>query len=162
MQQYETIENGIKNNDIRALREAIGSICYTNRDFSSGEFDEAIRYVESHGIKLKDPALIGEPLISSRKRTFTDDDFADAIFELKSNFCDERIKDVKTIGKELYGNSFKDVKPHSNTQNTSIQKTDYGTDPNVLSHRNSNKGMAIGLVAVVVIVLIIILLLLKK
>ena len=90
MQRYEAIENGIERKDIKALREAIGSIIYTSRNFSSGEFDEAIKYVESKGIKLKDDALIGEPTISSQKDTFTKEDFADAIFELKENFCDER------------------------------------------------------------------------
>ena len=54
MQKYDAIENGIAQNDVRALREAIGSICYTNRDFSDGEFFEVISYVESKGIQLKD------------------------------------------------------------------------------------------------------------
>lgn len=161
MRKYEAIEIGIKGNDIRVLREAIGNICYTSRNFSSGEFDEAIRYVESYGIKLKDERLVGDPPISSQKSTFTDDDFADAIFELKENFCDERIRDVKTIGKALYGNSSEEAKPRNNTQNTPIQKTSYGTDPNVSSHQTSNRGIVIGLVAVVV-VLIIALLLLKN
>ena len=31
MQKYDAIENGIAQNDVKALREAIGSICYTNR-----------------------------------------------------------------------------------------------------------------------------------
>ena len=33
MQKYDAVEKGIANKDIKALREAIGSICYTNRDF---------------------------------------------------------------------------------------------------------------------------------
>lgn len=102
MLKYETIEKGIREHDVKAIREAIGNICYTSRDFSSGEFDQAIKYVESKGIKLKDDRLNGAPVISKQKNTFTDEDFARAIFELKSNFCDERIEDVKTIGKKLY------------------------------------------------------------
>ena len=35
MQRYDVIENGIANQDIKALREALGSICYTSRDFSA-------------------------------------------------------------------------------------------------------------------------------
>lgn len=42
MQKYEEIENGIATRNITALREAIGNICFTSKDFSSGEFDEAI------------------------------------------------------------------------------------------------------------------------
>lgn len=111
MQKYDAIENGIAQNDVNALREAIGSICYTNRDFSNGEFFEAIKYVESKGIQLKDAVLVGNATISSQKSEFTDEDFAKAIFELKRNFCDERIQDVKTIGKKLYGK--KDSAPKS-------------------------------------------------
>ena len=102
MQRYEAVENGILNNDIKGLREAVGTLCYTSRDFSSGEFDEVVAYVEKRGIKLKDDKLEGE-LVSEGKTTYTDEDFAYAVFELKNNFCDERIADVKKIGKALYG-----------------------------------------------------------
>lgn len=51
MRKYEAIENGIAKGDIKALREALGSISYTNWDFSNGEFDEAVEYVKSKGIK---------------------------------------------------------------------------------------------------------------
>lgn len=137
MQRYEAIENGIKNNDISALREAIGSICYTSRDFSSGEFDEAIKYVESKGIKLKDDMLMGDTTISSIK-----EDFADAVFELKNNFCDERINDVKIIGKKLYGR----IPKGDNETNISN-----GASPNHQSHQS---GLII-LVAIIIIVIVV-------
>ena len=85
MQKYDAIENGIANDDVKSLREAIGSMCYINRDFSNTEFFEVIKYVESKGIKLKDKTLIGNT-ISSQKSEFSDEDFAKAIFELKRNF----------------------------------------------------------------------------
>ena len=160
MQKYDAIENGIAQNDVRALREAIGSICYTNRDFSNGEFFEVIRYVESKGIQLKDAELVGNPTISSKKSEFTDEDFAKAIFELKRNFCDARIEDVKTIGKKLYG------KKEVATSKSVTEKNDYirqtsgaGTFPNHQSHqKNSSKTpMVIGLVAIIVIIIIILL-----
>lgn len=159
MQKYDAIENGIAQNDVKALREAIGSICYTNRDFSNGEFFEAIKYVESKGIQLKDAGLVGNATISSQKSEFTDEDFAKAIFELKRNFCDERIQDVKTIGKKLYGK--KDIAPKSlSEKNDYTMKTGgAGTLPNHQSHqkKNSKTPMAIGLVAAVVIIIIILL-----
>ncbi len=159
MQKYDAIENGIAQNDVKALREAIGSICYTNRDFSNGEFFEAIKYVESKGIQLKDAGLVGNATISSQKSEFTDEDFAKAIFELKRNFCDERIQDVKTIGKKLYGK--KDIAPKSlSEKNDYTMKTgSAGTLPNHQSHqkKNSKTPMVIGLVAAVVIIIIILL-----
>ena len=101
LNKYKSIEKYVAEKDIKHLRECIGSIIYTNWDFSKGEFDAAIKYVESKGIKIMDDHLVGDPPISSQKKTFTDDDFARAIFELKKNFCEERIKDVKTIGRAL-------------------------------------------------------------
>lgn len=155
MQKYEAIETGIKNNDVKALREAIGSICYTSSDFSSGEFDEAIEYVESKGIQLKDDALIGDPTISSQKQDFSDEDFARAIYELKENFCDERIQDVKTIGKALYRTNL--------PEKTDAPAQDTGTLPNGQGHQPNNNTLPViaGLVAVVLVVLLVILLLWK-
>ena len=164
MQKYEAIENGIANNDIKALREAIGSIIYTNRDFSNGEFFEAIKYVESKGINIKDSELTGLPTISSQKKEYTDEDFARAIFQLKKNFCDERIKDVKTIGESLYGSkkitSTEQIKTIS--KETSTKKRSAGTVPNAKSHQQKiTPIVVIGLVAVVGIIILVCLLAMK-
>ena len=161
MQKYEAIENGIANNDVKALREAIGSICYTNRDFSNGEFFEAIKYVEAKGIQLKDAELVGRPTISSQKCEFTDEDFAKAVFELKKNFCDARIDDVKKIGEKLYGNKSMDEKSGTSEQRIPEQKVSssekrVGTSPNQQSHQLDKKiAMAIGVVAIIVIIVVI-------
>lgn len=168
MQKYDAIENGIAQKDVKALREAIGSICYTCRDFSDGEFVAAIDYVENkNGIKIKDDSLVGNPTISSQKSDFTDEDFAKAIFELKKNFCDERISDVMTIGKKLYGkkkveNTPTATRKSEETRERTNRTVNVGTLPNQASHQQknqtSNAPMIIGLVAVIVIILIIILL----
>ena len=150
MQKYESIERGIANNDIVGLREAIGSICYTSRDFSSGEFDEVLRYVESKGIKLKDDTLDGE-LISDGKTAYTDEDFARAVFMLKKNFCKERIADVKKIGKALY----------KKTAPVSVKSSQTGTSPNVKRHReesNLGKILPVAIGAAIILIAIIILL----
>lgn len=150
MQRYEAIEQGIARRDIRALREAIGTICYLNRDFSSGEFDEAVRYVESKGIQLKDDGLIGELPVSSQKSSFTEDDFGAAVFELKENFCNERIEDVKKIGKALYS-----VKEQAKLETRrQMGQTKHGTDPNAESHQTNNALLMAGLVAATMIILL--------
>lgn len=153
MQKYEAIEKGIENKDVKRLREAIGNICYTNRDLSNGEFFEAIKYVEDREIKLKDTKLIGKPTISSQKEEFTDDDYSRAVFELKKNFCDERIKDVQTIGKKLYGKK--------TTPITTTKPSQVGKNPNQESHQRSQKSVVISGLVAVVIVLVLILILLK-
>ena len=138
MQRYDVIENGIANQDIKALREALGSICYTSRDFSSGEFDDMVKYVESKGIRIKDDRLVG--------------DFAKALFELKKNFCDERIEDVKIIGKKLYG---------LEEQPKKEEPVYCGTSPNRQSRQKNSVLLLAGLAALMIIVLVV-LLLLKK
>ena len=155
MQKYDAIGSGIKNNDISILRECVSNIIYASRNFSSGEFDEMVRYVESKGIKLKDDSLVGDPPISSQKSSFTDEDFARAIFELKRNFCDKRIEDVKHIGRTLYPS-----KPKSNGASPAGKSSDStGTLPNQQSHQQKgNTPMIAGLVAVVIMIVIVILL----
>lgn len=155
MQKYEAIEKGIQEKDIKGLRESIGSICYTCRDFSDGEFDEVVEYVVSKGVSIFDPILNGE-LVSFGKDTFTDEDFARAVFELKRNFCKERIADVKKIGTALY----KKAPVSSNTKGT-------GTSPNAECHQttNLNKLKIAGLVAAgvaIVAVAVVLVILLKK
>ena len=138
MQKYDAIEKGIAENDVNGLRESIGSICYTCRDFSDGEFDEVVNYVVSKGISLFETDLNGE-LVSANKDTFTDEDFARAVFELKRNFCKERIADVKKIGETIY------KKAPASTDTTKGT----GTSPNAECHQtiNSNKLKIAGLVA---------------
>ena len=150
MQNYETIEQKIADNDVSSLRESIGNICYIDRDFSSGEFDEVLRYVESKGIKLKDDTLDGE-LISDGKTAYTDEDFARAVFMLKKNFCKERIADVKKIGRALY----------KKTAPVSVQTSQTGTSPNVERHReesNLGKILPVAIGAAIILIAIIILL----
>ena len=117
MRKYDEIEKGIADNDIERIREAIGSICYVDRDFSKGEFDRVLRYVESKGIKVKDDTLDGK-LISDGKTAYTDKDFTRAIFMLKKNFCNERIEDVKKIGKTLYKKTVQKEQNKSNQNQT--------------------------------------------
>lgn len=150
MQVYEAIEQGIITRDVVSLRDSIGSICYTCRDFSDGEFDRIVEYVESKGIELKDSTLADGPTISSQKSEFTDDDFSRAIFELKRNFCDERIDDVKKIGRALYKNNSNLV---VETEEVQDKKTERGeiNSKNFVSHqtRKLNKKTIV-LVAVVI------------
>lgn len=109
MQKYETIEKGIANKDTYLLKEAMGGLCYTCRDFSDGEFDEVLKYIEGKGVKIKEKFNGDPPLISKNKRPedFINEDFTNAVFEMKKNFCNERISDVKKIGRVLYGSKTK-------------------------------------------------------
>lgn len=147
MERYEEIEKGIETKDIRGLREAIGTLIYANRDFSKGIFDEVVQYVEDKGIKLKDDSLVGGPIISATKNSYTNDDFSRAVFELKRNFCDERIEDVKTIGRALYGKKPKEE-----------ETTGDARRPKEKSHNSTSQ---IGIVVVIAAIIICLVKLLK-
>lgn len=100
----ELIEDAIENNDISLIQDAIGTICYTDRSFEDGRFLAAIHYVvDKKKIDIMQE-FDGNKLISKTKTEYTDKDFGEAVFYLKENFSKERIQDVMTIGKKLYGN----------------------------------------------------------
>lgn len=161
MQKYEAIEQGILEKDVAALKEAIGNICYTCRDFSDGEFDRIVRYVESNGITLMDDGIEGNPTISSQKGYFTDDDFSRAVFELKRNFCKERIDDVKKIGKTLYKDVAKEVEElEAVDSNNKIQAE--AIDPKKAQSHQKKRGLMSIILAAVVVIIVLILFILKN
>lgn len=137
MQRIDAIEKAIKLNDIEGLRVAIADVCYIRRDFSTGEFDELVDYVINKGIELKDDKLVGQ-LISEGKTTFTEDDFPMAILELKENFCDERIEDVKKIGRALYGKSEQKPIEHGMPENLGTEPKRYGNSGGSNNYFGSN------------------------
>lgn len=170
MQKYDTIEKGIKNNDVQSLRNALGNICYISRDFSDGEFDEVVKYVEKHGIKIKDDKLTGKPIISGQKNEFSEEDFARAIFEMKKNFCDERIEDAKTIGRALYGNKKEEraqiksteVKSKSLSKEKQRNSNLKGSgNPNFRGHQQKKNNIVLWLMAAVIMILLIMIFLKK-
>jgi len=150
MYTNDLIEKCLANNDVDGLRQAIGSICYTSRDFSSGEFDEAVSYVKSKEKRLMEEFNSSPELISKTKDNFTQEDFGDAVFELKSNFCEERIWDVKTIGKFLSKN-ISVIGTTRKSDVNSYERTLERTFPNK-SSRHSQRVKRIPLIAGVTMV----------
>lgn len=103
--KYRVVNEYIKEKNIFGLREALGNICYTNRSFSNGDFDKAFELIKSKGIDIMEEFDNSEPLILSNKKLeeLGHDDFTLAVFNMKENFCKERIAEAKKIGKYLYG-----------------------------------------------------------
>jgi hypothetical protein len=131
MQKNETIEKAIKSKNIQLLREYLGNICYIDANFSTGEFDSTIRYIKNSGIleeELKDKKLEGELITDQKTSPYTQDDFIEAVSKLKNNFCDERIEDVKKIGKMLYPK----VETKSVAKKKSIPKKEQSHQTNIV------------------------------
>lgn len=157
MQEFSVVDEAISNNDIEMLKEIVGNLCYACRDFSDGKFDEAIRYIKANGIELKEAYNAKEPLVSEGKSELTDDDFSEAVYRLKNNFCDERIRDVKKIGKALYGVEIKVIETKATKERKKASSGTEGTVPNQTSHQKDIVvPAAITLVAVILIVVILV------
>ena len=78
---------------------------YTDRAFLHGEFEKVITYVINIcGIRdLFEPFCSDPPMRTSYPdKNYNKEDFTKAVYELKKNFCQERIQDVKIIGRFVY------------------------------------------------------------
>ncbi|MBR1444347.1 MAG: hypothetical protein IJ583_12550 [Firmicutes bacterium] len=101
----EKIIQCIHSNDLKGLREHIGMMAYTDRAFLHGEFEKAIMYViKICGVRdLFEPFCSDPPMRTSYPdKNYNKEDFTKAVYELKKNFCKERIQDVKIIGRYVY------------------------------------------------------------
>ena len=116
----EKILKCIEEKDLSSLREYIGTIIYTDRAFLHGEFEAAIKYIteECYLVELFEPFNYSPPLKSKiTNSAFSKKDFTEAVYELKANFCRERIEDVKIIGRAVYGDLQKQVEASEKEKN---------------------------------------------
>lgn len=120
----EKITKCIQDNDIVALREYIGTIIYSDRAFLHGEFEAAVKYLTEDCFitELFEPFNGNPPLKSqSGASSFQQSDFTEAVYDLKDNFCRERIEDVKIIGRALY----KDMQVEAEKNNAQEKKVGF-------------------------------------
>lgn len=144
MSKFNAINDGISTQDIPALREALGNICYTDSSFTTSDFEDALADIKAAGINVFDTELKGD-LITTGKTAFTKEDLTRAIFKLKRNFCLERIDDVKQIGKQLV--------PEKTPK--APKSTNVPVENKVPTKQNNNAPILVGVVIVVIIGLII-------
>lgn len=98
------VEECIERSDIRGLKGAFVGIIFSDRSFSSGDFDNTLSYIKSKtNINVMESFDNGE-LLSNKINSgrVTEDDFEEAVYNLKVNFSKERIDDVKKLAKVLY------------------------------------------------------------
>lgn len=150
MYKNDVIEKYLRSGDVISVRECICGFCYTDRNFSTDKFDGAIQYVQSQGMEIFEK-YNGKPLLIDAKSEFTEQEYEDAVHELKKNFCKERISEVKKIGRAIYG------EPKAET----LKKN--GTLPKELSHQDrKNHGIIVGGVLVAAVIIIVLCILLVK
>lgn len=100
------LDERIKAGDRIALISLLTNICYVDKNFSTGEFDEALNYVKERYSGIFAPSLDADPpLYGPRVKNgeqLTNKDFTDAVAHLNYNFCQERVDDIKKLGKHLF------------------------------------------------------------
>lgn len=95
-----------EHNDIEEIRNILIGMIYASRDFSDGRFDRNYNALkESIKNEIMQEKNDEKYVYGSKPdNELTDDDFARAVFNLRENFCQERIDDVRRVGRVLYGN----------------------------------------------------------
>lgn len=109
----QSINKDISEGNIGLAKKKIGNLAITCKTFTKeneAQFMSVINAVKQNGSVFEN--LKGAALISSTKTSFTANDFDDAVYALKENLCEDRVKDVIKIGKAVYGSIVKEeVKP---------------------------------------------------
>lgn len=150
------VQECIANNDVRGLKGAFVAIIFGDRSFSSGNFDNTLDYVRREtNLNVLESFDNGE-LLSKKisNGSITEDDFEEAVYNLKVNFCKERIDDVKKLAKALYG---KNIRPQITVSHTSsggsaqIKKNQCHHQKNIGKKKESKIGLIVGIAAVAAI-----------
>ncbi|NFT91102.1 hypothetical protein FDF86_01560 [Clostridium botulinum] len=119
------VQECIENNNIRGLKGAFVGIIFSDRSFSKREFDETLDYVRRETNLEILEGFDGGELLSKKSSSgnITEDVFEEAVYNLKVNFCKERIDDVKKLGKYLYGKNIKPQTTISSNENRGCVET---------------------------------------
>lgn len=127
----EFMEKCIAGHDLTSIKRVLTSSIYFDPTFESDDFDAGVRYVtQIRKLSIWDPFNGQPPLMAARvdkkDTTLTTDDFAISVSNLSRNFCQERIDDVKKLGKYCYGSSRKPTTPPSPTE---VQRPNVSAPP---------------------------------
>lgn len=143
----EDVDACVLADDRNGLLNALVSVCFRDRNFSTGEFDDGLQYVTSKypEEKLYDASCFPEyPLYAPKiemQEELEQDAFPTALTYLRFNFCKDRIADTRRLGQYLY--------PESTSQ-SSQQKECKETAPPTKDRNKTNPLLiAAQLVAVV-------------
>jgi len=151
------VKECMKNEDIMGLRGALIGIILGDRTLSNEKLDNTLNFIASKNINIYEKFDGGDIVFNTvENRNFTEENYSEAIFNLKSNFCKERITDVKNISKELYGSNPKKEESVSITDKNGgdpgKKQTSHQREVNQSKGNNSMKILgAIAVVAVVAV-----------
>ena len=96
----KNLMSAVEERNVLHIKSALTSITLKDRNFSTGEFDEGLRYVESKNIAGLYDDFDGEEL--KPESEWNQDYWTYINVSLVDNFCKERIDLLKKIGRKIY------------------------------------------------------------
>lgn len=107
----ESVDECIARDDRMGLIGTLTGICYLDKTFSTRKFDDGLEYVtKAKGYTqlwqpLQTPPTLYGDRVDAQDPLLSADDFAYAVSHLQRNFCQERIDDLKKLGRHLFSPS---------------------------------------------------------
>lgn len=96
----KNLMNAVAEKNLTAIKTALTSINLKDRNFSTGAFDEGLKYVESQNISGLYDKFDGETF---KPEAEWDQSYWTYInVSLMDNFCRERIEELKRVGRKIY------------------------------------------------------------
>ncbi|MBR6012917.1 MAG: hypothetical protein IK062_03925 [Selenomonadaceae bacterium] len=110
----KNLMSAVAEKNLTAIKTALTSINLKDRNFSTGEFEEGLKYVESQNISGLYDTFDGETF---KPESEWDQSYWTYInVSLMDNFCRERIEELKKVGRKIYP-----VQSMPKTQPTTVQ-----------------------------------------
>lgn len=107
----DTFDNAIKNKEQGVLKALLIGIIGSDPTFATTEYAEATNYVKATSEKLNGCAInLSEPYIKQEDEfTMTPDNWDEEYYRMllvwyRDNYADERLINIKNVGKEVYRN----------------------------------------------------------
>lgn len=107
----ETFDNAIQNKEKGVLKALLVGIIGSDPTFSTTEYDEAAAYVKSQSEKINGRALNLLENYSKQEDEYTktEEDWDEEYYRMllvwyRDNFANERLSNIKTVGKAVYKN----------------------------------------------------------
>lgn len=139
------LEKAVQDQDVDTVKLALRQLISADPCFKTTRIYSAIKYVESHGIKLYEDTFRQDLEIITDCSKWNDDYFAEAMVNLQFNFRQERLDHVKKVGQYLYSKPVQHPKQ-------SAPKPEEPHSPK--SQRINSRLVMIGVIIIIIILLI--------
>lgn len=98
-----TFKQDVEKGSVIHIRDELTTICHEDRSFSTGKFDAYLDYAKKANISGLFDTFDGEDF--KPKNEWDKDYWSYITASLMDNFCNERIRHLKEVGKHVYGKS---------------------------------------------------------